>query len=184
MTALFQPILISEEVSLAREHTKLINEEWSYQSFMTWAIRKAKGFAVSEIDYLARQVVNLSSHEERFDLLVRIRDAINAANLKLHKAIKDASKGSQEDQNRITYLRDHVAILRTLEQKALAFDIIAHAESEKRRDAHVRQEQERMKKLADEERERAERNKASESPAQHEPPKPPNKDGIVITHNT
>jgi hypothetical protein len=184
MSALFQPILISEEVSIAREREKLLNEDWSYASFMTWTIRKLKGFAVSEIDYLAKQVVNLKSHEDRFDLLVRIRDAINAANTKLHQALKSAGKGSKEDQNRITYLREHVAVLRVLEQKCQAFDIIAHAESEKRRDEHTRNEEERMRKLAQEERDKADRQSNTSPPEHTEPPKPPSKDGIVINHNS
>jgi len=131
MIILMQPILLTEKVILQREEMKMMNEEFSIESFMTWAVRKAKGFSIAEIDHLARRVVGIKTHEEKTDCIERIRDAIKAANIKLTAARNAPKRASVDGKNKIEYLQEHIEILNNLLSRAQEFNIIDHLDNKK-----------------------------------------------------
>jgi formyltetrahydrofolate synthetase len=126
-------ILLSEATLLAEQEQQIMNEEFSYESFITWATRKLKGYSVKEIDHLAKRVVNIDTHEEKTDVIERIRDAVKEANEKLAKKV-EAAKDKKDDevaQNEVKYMKEHLGILRVLLSKAQSFNIVDHLEAKK-----------------------------------------------------
>lgn len=115
---------------------KLLDEEFSYESFISWAARKVKGYSVKEIDHLAKIVMNIKTHEEKTDVVERIREAISSGEVTLAKAQKEynINKTSSDKKNKVEYLKDHQEILKTLLSKASSFNIISHLEKDKPRE--------------------------------------------------
>ena len=133
---MFKPIILSEEALAAHEEQRILNEEFSYESFVSWAARKLKGYSVKEIDHLAKRVVNIGTHEEKTDVIERIRDAITAGKEKLEKAV-EKSKEKPEDEvlkNDVKYMKEHLSILNVLLSKAQTFNIVDHLEAKKNRE--------------------------------------------------
>jgi len=131
MSILSTPILLTERVILEREGMKMMNEEFSVESFMTWATRKAKGYSIAEIDHLARRVVAIKTHEEKTDCISRIRDALKAANAKLTEARNAPKRASVDGKNKIKYLQEHIEILNALLSRAEEFSILDHLDAQK-----------------------------------------------------
>ena len=111
----------------------ILNEEFSYESFISWAARKLKGVSIKEIDHLAKRVSNIDTHEEKIDCIDRIKDAIKAATEKYDaKKKEDAEKKDDPvHKNEVEYLEEHLSILKALLSKAQSFNIIAHIEAKK-----------------------------------------------------
>ena len=130
---LTKPILLNEKTLAEQQDQAILNEEFSYESFITWATRKLKGYSVREIDHLAKRVVNIDTHEEKTDVIERIRDAIKEANEKLVKR-EEAAKDKKDDevvQNELKYMKEHLSILIVLLSKAQSFNIVTHLENKK-----------------------------------------------------
>src|SRR5690349_1854438 len=128
-----KPILLNEKTLADQQEQAVLNEEFSYESFITWATRKLKGYSVREIDHLAKRVVNIDTHEEKTDVIERIRDAIKEANEKLVKR-EEAAKDKKDDevvQNELKYMKEHLSILNVLLSKAQSFNIVNHLENKK-----------------------------------------------------
>ena len=128
-----KPILLNEKTLANQQEQAVLNEEFSYESFITWATRKLKGYSVREIDHLAKRVVNIDTHEEKTDVIERIRDAIKEANEKLVKR-EEAAKDKKDDevvQNELKYMKEHLSILNVLLSKAQSFNIVNHLENKK-----------------------------------------------------
>lgn len=123
-----QFISYDEDIQLLEE--TVLHEEFSYESFKTWATRKLKGYSIAEIDHLAKRAISVDTHEEKIDLLERIRDAIKESQEKLNKLSKEKAEDDAARQ-KLQYLKDHVSILKTLESKVNAFSIIDHLEEKK-----------------------------------------------------
>lgn len=131
-------ILLSEERLLAAQEQQIMNEEFSYESFVSWAARKLKGYSVKEIDHLARRVVDIEKHEEKIDVIERIRDALRAAEEKLEKQqakvreIKEKEgKDNPVERDQLRYMQEHIGILKVLLSKAQSFNIVDHLERKK-----------------------------------------------------
>ena len=116
---------------------QIMNEEFSYESFVSWAARKLKGYSVKEIDHLAKRVINIDTHEEKTEVIERIRDALRAAEEKLEKQkekvaeIKKDGKENPVERDQLKYMQEHVGILKVLLSKAQAFNIVDHLERKK-----------------------------------------------------
>jgi hypothetical protein len=128
----YNPVFLTEEASLELEAAKLMNEEFSAESFMTWATRKLKGYSVAEIDHLAKRAVNIKTHEEKTDLIERIRDAVTAANKKLIDFRKTMDKTKEVDRHKEEYLKEHLSVLQALLSRSQSFNILAHLDNEKK----------------------------------------------------
>lgn len=129
-----RPILLADELLKDPEEERILLEAgFSAESFMTWAVRKLKGYSVAEVDHLAKRAVNLESHEEKTDLLERIREAVKANEKKIASKKSEISKDPKEEKlkEELQYLQDHVSVLKTLIAKVQAFNIIDHLESQK-----------------------------------------------------
>lgn len=130
-------ITLSEEALLSRQEQQIMNEEFSYESFVSWAARKLKGYSVKEIDHLAKRVINIDTHEEKTEVIERIRDALRAAEEKLEKQkekvveIKKDGKENPVERDQLKYMQEHVGILKVLLSKAQAFNIVDHLERKK-----------------------------------------------------
>ena len=130
-------ITLSEEALLSRQEQQIMNEEFSYESFVSWAARKLKGYSVKEIDHLAKRVINIDTHEEKTEVIERIRDALRAAEEKLEKQkekvaeIKEDGKENPVERDQLKYMQEHVGILKVLLSKAQAFNIVDHLERKK-----------------------------------------------------
>lgn len=130
-------ITLSEEALLSRQEQQIMNEEFSYESFVSWAARKLKGYSVKEIDHLAKRVINIDTHEEKTEVIERIRDALRAAEEKLEKQkekvaeIKKDGKDNPVERDQLKYMQEHVGILKVLLSKAQAFNIVDHLERKK-----------------------------------------------------
>ena len=127
-----KPIFLS--ISNLNETVKnqILKEEFSYNAFIAWAARKIKGYSVKEIDVLARGVINIKTHEEKTDIVKKIREAQNLAQAKLEKEKAKLTKdSSEEEKNDVKYLEEHNEILNVLMTKAQAFNIVDHLEKNK-----------------------------------------------------
>ena len=130
-------ITLSEEALLSRQEQQIMNEEFSYESFVSWAARKLKGYSVKEVDHLAKRVINIDTHEEKTEVIERIRDALRAAEEKLEKQkekvaeIKKDGKENPVERDQLKYMQEHVGILKVLLSKAQAFNIVDHLERKK-----------------------------------------------------
>jgi hypothetical protein len=113
--------------------TEPLCEDFSYESFVSWAARKLKGYSVKEIDHLAKRVVNIDTHEEKTDVIERIRDAIKSAQAKVDKIKEDLQKEPDDTANKEQkkYMEEHLSILKVLLSKAQAFNIVDHLEGKK-----------------------------------------------------
>ena len=78
-------------------------------------------------------MVKIETHEQKIDLIERIRDAIKAAKIKLDELTKEANKNKTnvDKQNKAKYMGEHVSILNALLSKTQSFNIIDHLESKK-----------------------------------------------------
>lgn len=130
-------ITLSEEALLSRQEQQIMNEEFSYESFVSWAARKLKGYSVKEIDHLAKRVISIDTHEEKTEVIERIRDALRAAEEKLEKQkekvaeIKKDGKENPVERDQLKYMQEHVGILKVLLSKAQSFNIVDHLERKK-----------------------------------------------------
>jgi 6-phosphogluconate dehydrogenase len=126
-----QPIFLTETAVLALEEQKMMNEEFSVESFMTWATRKLKGYSVAEIDHLARRVVNIKTHEEKTDCIARIQQALREAREKMSQFESKMDKKKEEDNQKLVYMKEHLEVLNQLLSRAQGFNILAHLDHEK-----------------------------------------------------
>jgi Mg2+ and Co2+ transporter CorA len=128
-------IILDREAPLIRQEQQIINEEFSYESFVSWAARKLKGYSIKEIDYLAKRVVNIDTHEEKTEVIERIRDALRAAEEELEKEqVAKTKKDGKEDtakRDQLKYMQEHISILKVLLSKAQSFNIVDHLERQK-----------------------------------------------------
>jgi Mg2+ and Co2+ transporter CorA len=129
-------IILDREALLTRQEQQIMNEEFSYESFVSWAARKLKGYSIKEIDYLAKRVVNIDTHEEKTEVIERIRDALRAAEEELEKKQFTKTKciSCKEDtakRDQLKYMQEHIGILKVLLSKAQSFNIVDHLESQK-----------------------------------------------------
>lgn len=138
-----KPILLTE--ALQRE--TILREEFSVESFMSWATRKLKGYSVKEIDNLARRVVHVSSHEEKTDLIERIRESERSAKKSLDETREKLSKDPKDVKlkEREEYLKDHIQVLSTLEGKVKTFNVIDHHEKRKDKDESDKEDERKSK---------------------------------------
>ena len=131
---MFSKTIFLEDIQVLREEDeRILNEEFSYESFLTWATRKLKGYSVKEIDHLAKRVVNIDTHEEKTDVIERIRDAIKEGKEKLEKKKQDLEedKESISLKNEVKYMQEHLSILNVLLSKAQSFNLVQHLENKK-----------------------------------------------------
>ena len=132
---MFDKTIILDESKVLESQAKeiMLSEEFSYESFISWATRKLKGYSVKEIDHLAKRVVNIDTHEEKTDVIERIRDALKAAKEKLEKRKEYAHEHKDDEvaQNDLKYMEEHVEILNVLLSKAQSFNIVTHLENKK-----------------------------------------------------
>jgi predicted nucleic acid-binding Zn-ribbon protein len=131
MAIQLQPIFLTEAATLALELEKIINEEFSVESFMTWATRKLKGYSVAEIDHLARRVVNIKTHEEKTDCIARIQQALREAREKMSQFQSKMDKKKEEDNQKLEYMKEHMEVLNQLLSRANGFNILSHLDAEK-----------------------------------------------------
>lgn len=109
-------------VFLKEQTDKIISEEFSWNDFKIYIDRKLKGYSHGEIDYLASKATNLNTHTDKQELLVKIYAAKDVARDKLHKTT---------DPNDRRELLIHMDVLKTLEGKVKAFNIVDHLEKHK-----------------------------------------------------
>lgn len=129
-----RPLTLSDDFLKDPEQERILLEgSFSAESFMTWAVRKLKGYSVAEVDHLAKRAVNLESHEEKTDLLERIREAVKANEKKIASKKADIADNPKDEKlkDELQYLNDHVSVLKTLIVKVQSFNIIDHLESQK-----------------------------------------------------
>ena len=127
-------ILLNEaEIIAFQQKQIMLSEEFSYESFISWAARKLKGYSVKEIDHLAKRVVSIDTHEEKTDVIERIREAIESGNKELEKKKEQVSKDENNEaiKNEEKYMEEHLEILRVLLSKAQSFNIVSHLEAKK-----------------------------------------------------
>lgn len=100
-------------------------EEFSLESFQTWAKRKFSGYASSEVDYIARKVNEISTQSDKHDILARLESAIKDAREKLSKAT---------DTGERTLIGDHIIVLNRLKSAAEAYDPIEQAKKNRQKE--------------------------------------------------
>jgi regulator of protease activity HflC (stomatin/prohibitin superfamily) len=127
-----------------------INEEFSLESFRTWAKRKFSGYDSSEIDYIARKVSEMKTQEARADILRRIEDSLKDATDKFNKVDDTIDK---------KLIKDHIEVLKKLKHDAESYDPLQQAktnqaEKEKKEEAE-RKEKEELEKTNKEKENRA-----------------------------
>ena len=110
-----------------------LNEEFSLESFQTWAKRKFSGYASSEVDYIARKVNDIQTQSDKHDILARLETAIKEAREKLSKTT---------DTNERTLIGDHIIVLNRLKSAAEAYDPIEQAKKNRQK-----QEEEETRRL-------------------------------------
>jgi hypothetical protein len=133
---MFKRNILLENKEVDEDLKSLLNEEFSYESFVSWAARKLKGYSVKEIDHLAKRVVNIDTHEEKTDVIERIREAVVSGKEKVKKQkekLDNAENDSDKDlaKNEYNYMKEHLDILNVLLSKAQTFNIVSHLEGKK-----------------------------------------------------
>ena len=99
-----------------------INEEFSLESFRTWAKRKFSGYDSSEIDYIARKVTEMKTQEARNTIMRRIEDALKDAKEKFDK---------ENDITDKKLIKDHIEVLNKLKRDVEAYDPVQQAKVNK-----------------------------------------------------
>jgi hypothetical protein len=108
-------LYLNEQTKLKFAENKILNEDFNYEDFKNWLVRKIKGYSVAEVDALAKKVQNIDSHESKLDVLDAINDAIKANT-------EAAAKTS--DVNKKNYIKANIEALNLLKTKANEFSIV------------------------------------------------------------
>lgn len=128
-----------------------INEEFSLENFRTWAKRKFSGYDSSEIDYIARKVIEMKTQEARNSLMRRVEDALKDATDKFHKETDNTEK---------KLIKDHIEVLNKLKRDVEAYDPVQQAKNNKEdQDKKEKEENEKAEEAKRQKEEKADREK-------------------------
>jgi hypothetical protein len=108
-------LYLNEETKLKFAENKILNEDFNYEDFKNWLVRKIKGYSVAEVDALAKKVKDIDSHESKLDTLNAINDAIKA---------NTEAAAKTTDVNKKNYIKANIEALNLLKTKANEFSIV------------------------------------------------------------